>query len=130
MGHITWEPVDPESIRNEKVSTKYSEMWRRSESVMNQRTALFSFFAKVSHNQPLLAKPRNDQFSEGSTQAIKRKIRAQTIQRVPDGQIVTQYDKNSIEQVEIDFLFKHKILTSEYDGKDMLKHLWRTFNAA
>ena len=61
---------------------------------------------------------------------MKRKIRAQSIQRVPDGEIITQYDKNSLNQAIIDYIFKHKVLTSEYDGKDMLKNLWKAFNAS
>ena len=49
---------------------------------------------------------------------------------MPDGEITTQFDKNSIEQVETEFIFDNKVLTSEYDGKDMLKNLWRAFNTA
>ena len=104
--------------------------WNVAESHMIQRTAGHEFFSKVAHNMNLFEKGRTDSFSEGSTQAIKRKIRAQTIQRVPDGEIVTQYDKNSVEQAVIDYLFKHKVLQSEFDGKDMLKQLWKTFNAS
>jgi hypothetical protein len=69
-------------------------------------------------------------FSEGSTQAIKRKIRSETIQRIPDAQIISQYDKNSIEQIELEYIFENKVITSEYDGRDMLKNLWKTFNAS
>lgn len=121
-----------EDIADNDIANKLAAKWSKAKSVMDQRTSNFSFFSKISHNQNLYDsnKTVKDAFSEGSTQAIKRKIRAQTIQRVPDGEIVTQFDKNSLEQVEIEFLFKHKILTSEYDGKDMLKNLWRAFNAA
>lgn len=130
MGKITWEPVDPKTIEDKCCTDKYAKMWREANSVMKQRTANFQMFTEISHNRPLIKKPRADQFSEGSTQAIKRKIRAQTIQRVPDGEVITQFDKNSIEQAEIEFLFKNKILTSEYDRRDMMKNLWRTFNAS
>ncbi|MDQ9825851.1 hypothetical protein RFZ44_21340, partial [Acinetobacter sp. 163] len=70
------------------------------------------------------------EFSEGTTQALKRKLRAQTLQRVPDGEITTQFDKNSIEQVETEFLFDTKVVRSEFDGKDMMKNLCRAFNTA
>lgn len=119
-----------EDIRDECVADKYGKMYRDAKSVQEQRTKGHKIFSKVSHMQTLFEDKDGNVFSEGSSQAIKRKVRAQTIQRVPDGEIDTQYDKNSIEQAEIDFLFKNKILTSEIDGKDMLKNLCRAFNMA
>lgn len=123
-------PVKLEDI--EKVSkdkaAKLDKKWKDGLSVHQNRTAYFKFFAKVAKNMTLFEKARKDEWSEGSTQMIMRKIRSQTLQRVPDGEIVTPYDKNSIEQTVIDFLFKHKVLTSEYDGKDMMKNLWKTFD--
>ena len=107
------------------------EMYNRSKATMDLRTNDFKMFTMISHNQSLYESGRaKTTFSEGTTQALKRKIRAQTLQRVPDGDISTQFDKNSIEQVETEFLFRNKVLTSEFDGRDMLKNLWRAFNAA
>ena len=122
--------VEAADLVDKELSDCMNEKWRSATSVMRQRTKGHKFFSLVSHNQNLFDSRSADAFSEGSTQAIKRKLRAQTIQRVPDGEISTQYDKNSIEQVEIEFLFNKKVLTSEYDGKDMMKNLWRTFNAS
>lgn len=113
-----------------ELAGKLQTKWSKAESHQLQRTAGHEFFSKVAHNMNLFETKRKDSFSEGSTQAIKRKIRAQTIQRVPDGEIITQYDKNSIEQAIIEYIFKHKVLQSEFDGKDMLKQLWKTFNAS
>ena len=124
--------IDPEDIKDTSgLGNKIDEMYNRSKATMNTRTDQFNMFTRISHNQSLYDRGHaRDVFSEGTTQALKRKIRAQTLQRVPDGEIQTQFDKNSIEQVETEFIFKNKILTSEYDGKDMLKNLWRAFNAA
>ena len=113
---------------DKELATKLNQKWDDGIAVHRQRCAGFEFFSKVAHNLTLYEKAHKDAFSEGSTQAIKRKIRAQTLQRVPDGEIVTPYDKNTIEQATIDYIFKHKVLTSEYDGKDMMKQLWKTFN--
>ena len=115
---------------DKKLGEKLNKKWDDGRAMHVNRTVGFEFFTRVAHNLNLYEKLRKDAPSEGSTQAIKRKIRAQTIQRVPDGEIITQYDKNSREQVIIDYLFKHKVLTSEFDGKDMMKNLWRTFNAS
>lgn len=115
---------------DKKLAVKLEKKWRDGLENHQLRTANFNFFTKVAHNLSIFEKARKDTFSEGSTQTIKRKIRSQTIQRVPDGEIITQYDKNSIEQAVIDYLFQHKVLTSEFDGKDMMKQLWKTFNAA
>ena len=128
MGHFDIKAAD---IKDESgVGAKIDEMYNRSKAQMNVRTNMFKLFTRLSHNQSLYTKGVNDVYSEGTTQALKRKIRAQTLQRVPDGEITTQFDKNSIEQVETEFIFDNKVLTSEYDGKDMLKNLWRAFNTA
>lgn len=121
--------IELESIQDEDLSTKMRSMYRRAKAQMEQRTRLHSFFSKVSHMQNLY-ESNNKTFSEGSTQAIKRKIRAETIQRIPDGEIKTPFDKNSIEQAQIEFIFKNKVMRSEFDGRDRLKDLWRTFNAS
>lgn len=121
--------IDIEDLRAEdKLARKLDAKWNLAHSHMRQRTRYHHMFSRIAHGLNLFDKQRDDSFSEGTTQAMKRKIRAQTIQRVPDGEIVTQYDKNSIEQAEIEYLFEHKVLTSEYDGKDMMKNLWKTFN--
>lgn len=115
---------------DKEIAAKLDKKWTEGLAMHQDRTRGFKLFSKVAHNMSLFEKVRKDEWSEGSTQTIMRKIRAQTIQRVPDGEIVTPFDKNSIEQATIDFLFKHKILTSEIDGKDMLKMLWKTFDSA
>lgn len=120
---------DFDEVCKEKASM-LDKKWKDGLSVHQNRTTGFKFFAKVAKNMTLFEKARKDEWSEGSTQMIMRKIRSQTLQRVPDGEIVTPFDKNSIEQAIVDFLFKHKILTSEYDGKDMMKNLWKTFDSS
>lgn len=122
-----WSKLTQEDIIDRCAQTRFNDKQQRAKSSMDMRTKNHDVFSKISHMQNIYPLSGNE-WSEGSTQAIKRKIRAQTIQRVPDGEIVTQFDKNSIEQVEVEFIFKHKILTSEYDGKDMLKNIWRAFN--
>ena len=122
--------LDDIQLQCSKEAAMLQTKWNVAHSHQTQRTRGHELFSKVAHNMNIFDKTRKDTFSEGSTQAMKRKIRAQTIQRVPDGEIVTQYDKNSIEQAIIEYLFKHKVLQSEYDGKDMLKQLWKTFNAS
>ena len=124
--------IEQSEIRDDTgLGDMIQEMYNRSKATMDLRTNDFKMFTMISHNQSLYEPGRaKTTFSEGTTQALKRKIRAQTLQRVPDGDIGTQFDKNSIEQVETEFLFKNKVLTSEFDGRDMLKNLWRAFNAA
>ena len=122
--------IAPETIKDPIVQKDMDDRWRRAKSVMDQRTAGHSLFARIAHNQSIYERDKNNVYSEGTTQGIKRKIRAQTIQRVPDGEISTQFDKNSIEQIETEFIFKHKIICSEYQGLDMLKNLWKTFGAS
>lgn len=122
--------IDPDSIKDPVVQKDMDDKWKRSLSTMNRRTAGYSLFSRIAHNQSIYETSKNDVYSEGSTQGIKRKIRSQTIQRVPDGEITTQFDKNSIEQVETEFIFKNKVMMSEYQGANMLKNLWKTFGAS
>lgn len=119
--------IKPEDIRDVEVQKDMDDKIRRAQSVMNQRTAGYGLFSKISHNQSIYSDAKESVWSEGSTQGMKRRVRAQTIQRVPDGEVHTQFDKNSLEQIETEFLFKNKIMTSEYQGEDMLKNLWKTF---
>lgn len=126
--NIKW-GIKQADIKDDKKSKMFHQMYRRAKQMMDMRTKGHEYFAKVSHMQNLY-ESKDGVFSEGSTQAIKRKIRSETIQRVPDGEVQTQFDKNSIEQIETEFIFKRKIVQSEYDGKDMLKNLWRTFDAS
>lgn len=126
-GQYRWPEITAESIRDEEASKIFNDKYRRAKMTQEQRTRHHEMFSRISHMQNLYDR-KEDIFSEGSTQAIKRKMRQQTIQRVPDGELITQYDKNSIEQVEIEYIFNNKVMTSEYDGKNMLKNLMRTFN--
>ena len=123
------EDKELKKLKSEEAA-KLERKWKDGLSVHQNRTTGFDFFAKVAKNMTLFEKARKDEWSEGSTQTIMRKIRSQTLQRVPDGEIVTPYEKNTIEQAVIDFLFKHKVLMSEFDGKDMMKNLWKTFDSA
>lgn len=128
---LRWPEIELDALKEEAKETAkiFDDKYRRAKSTMEQRTRHHDAFARISHMQNLYDR-KEDIYSEGSTQAIKRKLRQQTIQRVPDGEIVTQYDKNSIEQVEIEYIFNHKVLTSEYDGINMLNNLSRTFSAS
>lgn len=119
-------------IKEPALQEKMDKMWNRAYSQMQQRTKGFDIFTKISHNQSIYNQNpgKASTYSEGSTQAIKRKIRCQVIQRVPDGEVTTQFDKNSIEQIETEFIFKNKVMRSEFEGRSMLKQLWRAFSSS
>lgn len=108
---------------------EFENMFKRARNVHDQRTKDFKLYAQIAHMENLYD---DDDiiFSEGSTQSLERKMRAQSLQRVPDGELITQYDKNSIEQIEMEYIFEHKILRSEYSGKSMYKNLWKSFDNA
>jgi len=129
MGEIRY-GVELEQVKDSPLACMLHEKWGRARSVMMQRTGGYAMLTRIAHNQSVYPRDKGKEFSEGSTQSVKRKFRSQTIQRVPDGEIKTQYDKGSIEQKEIEFLFRKKVVCSEFDGRDMMKNLLRTFNAA
>jgi hypothetical protein len=113
-----------EDIKSDKCA-RLDKKFNAARATMNLRTADHELFGKVAHNMSLIQRT-GKVFSEGSTQAAMRKMLTQSIQRVPDGQLITQYDKNSKEAVWCESIFEEKVMTSEFDGKDMLKNLMRT----
>lgn len=119
-------------IKDNEVAKEWGERRTRSLSQMKQRTSHFPSYTRVSHGTTLLDRPWADgpSFSEGTTQAIMRKVRNSTIQRVFDGEISTQFDKNSIEQIETEYLFQNKVMTSEYDNDNIFTWMVMSFNNA
>lgn len=116
----------------------YVEMdadFTRAFSQMRQRTFRYEVYGLLAKNKNIhefysRRKTAGNSFSEGSTQYIMRKSLANTIQRVPDGELETQYDKASPEHIITEYLFKNKVLYSEFEGLDMLSHLTNIFKMA
>jgi hypothetical protein len=94
------------------------------------RHELYGLIAKNKSIHDLTNRGGGKYFSEGSAQYILRKSLANTIQRMPDGEIETQYDKASVEHIQIDYIFSNKVLWSEFEGLDMLSNLTSTFKTA
>ena len=120
--------IELTSIQTDEVE-EYERMFDRAKATHLNRTSEHNIYSKISHMKNLYD-DKDAIISEGSVQALKRKVIAQTLQRVPDGELITQFDKNSIEHVLTEFLFKNKVITSEFAGKDMYKNLRRTFSSA
>jgi hypothetical protein len=94
------------------------------------RHQLYGLIAKNKSIHDLTNKGGGKYFSEGSAQYILRKSLANTIQRMPDGEIETQYDKASVEHIQIDYIFSNKVLWSEFEGLDMLSNITSTFKTS
>lgn len=117
---------------------QYVEMdaeFTRAFSQMRQRTFRYEVYGLLAKNKNIhefysKRKSAGNSFSEGSTQYIMRKSLANTIQRVPDGELETQFDKASPEHIITEYLFKNKVLYSEFEGLDMLSHLTNIFKMA
>lgn len=118
-----------ESFEIKKVMAKYNN----AKGQMRQRTShheLYGLLAKNKSIHEFYGGRRSKQskyFSEGSTQYILRKTLADTIQRVPDGELETQYDKASKEHIWLQYLFDNKVMSSEYEGIDMMSNLTNAF---
>lgn len=100
-------------------------------SQMAQRTYHHELYGLIAKNKSIheyySKRGRTKYFSEGSTQYILRKVLANTIQRVPDGELTTQYDTASKEHVLLQYIFDNKVMTSEIDGFDMMSNLTKAF---
>lgn len=103
----------------------------RAKAQMQARTRNHELYGLIAKNKSIHQWSRRrgntKYFSEGSTQYILRKVLADTIQRVPDGELTTQYDTASREHVLLQYLFDNKVMTSEIDGMDMMSNLTKAF---
>lgn len=102
-----------------------------AKSQMMQRTYHHELYGLLAKNKSIhewgTKRSKTKYFSEGSTQYILRKVLADTIQRVPDGELTTQYDHASREHVFLQYIFENKVMTSEIDGIDMMSNLTKAF---
>jgi hypothetical protein len=126
------------NIDKDKIVDPTFDKWRGdydgAKAQMQQRTKNYELYGLIAKNKSIheLANraARGKTFSEGSAQYILRKSLANTIQRVPDGELLTQYDKASVEHVQIQYIFENKVLWSEFEGIDMLSNITSTFKYA
>lgn len=111
--------------------TKWRGDYDGAKAQMQQRTSNHELYGLIAKNKSIHEWATNratgKYFSEGSTQYIMRKSLANTIQRVPDGELTTQYDKNSIEHIITEYIFTNKVMWSEFEGIDMLSNITNTF---
>ena len=132
MGNEKRWNIKKESLESADVC-KTMAQFQIAKGQMRLRTSNHELYGLVAKNKSIheffggkRAKQRK-YFSEGSTQYILRKTLADTIQRVPDGELETQYDKASKEHIFTRYIFENKVISSEYEGIDMMSNLTNTF---
>lgn len=124
--------INKESLKSVEVC-KIMAQFQTAQGQMRLRTNNHELYGLVAKNKSIheyFGGKRSKQkkyFSEGSTQYILRKTLADTIQRVPDGELETQYDKSSKEHILLQYLFDNKVISSEYEGIDMMSNLTNSF---
>ena len=122
--------IDKEKLASKEIAKMHAR-YDAAKSQMMRRTAHHELYGLLAKNKSIhewsTKRGRTKYFSEGSTQYILRKVLANTIQRVPDGELTTQYDHASKEHVLLQYLFENKVMTSEIDGMDMFSNLCKAF---
>lgn len=124
--------IDKDSLKKPEIA-KLMAQFQIAKGQMRLRTSnheLYGLLAKNKSIHEYFGGRRTKQhryFSEGSTQYILRKTLADTIQRVPDGELETQYDKASKEHIFTQYIFENKVISSEYEGIDMMSNLTNAF---
>lgn len=126
--------IDKESLTSFEVC-KIMKRFQTAQGQMRLRTRNHELYGLIAKNKSIheyfnASGKRSKQrsyFSEGSTQYILRKTLADTIQRVPDGELETQYDKASKEHIWLQYLFENKVLESEFEGIDMMSNLTNAY---
>ena len=125
--------IDPESIKD-KGYEKMKARFDAAKVQMDLRTNHYELYGLLAKNKSIhewsYRKGKTKYFSEGSTQYILRKTLGDTIQRCPDGELQTPYDKNSEENILLQYLFQHKVIWSEHDGIDMMSNLTNAYKMA
>lgn len=119
---------DLEAIKDECIKP-INDLYDSAHTRMLRRTKDFRVFDRIAHMLNLYD-AKDVRFSEGSTQAILRKARAQTVQRCPDGIVQSQFDEESYEKIELDYLFNNKILDSEFSNQDFHSIAFRMFTTS
>lgn len=124
--------VDKDSLKSVEVC-KTMAQFQAAQGQMRLRTNNHELYGLIAKNKSIheyFGGRRTKQhryFSEGSTQYILRKTLTETIQRVPDGELETQYDKASKEHIFTRYIFENKVISSEFEGIDMMSNLTNTF---
>lgn len=124
--------IDKDSLKSVEIC-KTMAKFQTAKGQMRLRTNNHELYGLVAKNKSIheyFGGKRSKQrkyFSEGSTQYILRKTLADTIQRVPDGELETQYDKASKEHIFTRYIFENKVIDSEFEGIDMMSNLTNTF---
>lgn len=132
MGNEKRWNIDKESLKTVE-ACKVMARFQTAQGQMRLRTNNHELYGLIAKNKSIheyFGGRRSKQrkyFSEGSTQYILRKTLADTIQRVPDGELETQYDKASKEHIWLQYLFDNKVVASEYEGIDMMSNLTNCF---
>lgn len=129
MKEMRWN-IDLDSIKS-KECNKINANYNVAKAQMAQRTYNHELYGLLAKNKNIhewsIRHGKGKYFSEGSTQTILRKTLADTIQRVPDGELETQYDKASKEHIITQYLFENKIIWSEFEGIDMMSNLTNAY---
>lgn len=132
MGEKRWN-LKPEDLKKPKI-TKIMSRYNAAKAQMTLRTSRHELYGLIAKNKSIHnwyatrgKSKRTQYFSEGSTQYILRKVLADTIQRTPDGELQTQYDKISKEAILLQYLFDNKVMSSEFEGIDMMSNLTNSF---
>lgn len=122
--------IDKDKLVTKEIS-KMRARYDAARSQMMRRTNHHDLYGLLAKNKSIhewsSVGRRTKYFSEGSTQYILRKVLANTIQRVPDGELTTQYDHASKEHIFLQYIFENKVMTSEIDGIDMMSNLTKAF---
>lgn len=124
--------IDKDSLKSVEVA-KMTKDFDAAKGQMELRTYHHELYGLLAKNKSIhewmqtRGRSRQKYFSEGSTQYILRKVLADTIQRVPDGELSTQYDIASREHIWLQYIFDNKIMCSEYEGIDMMSNLTNAF---
>lgn len=129
MSEKRWN-IDKEKLASKEIAKMHAR-YDIARGQMAQRTAHHELYGLLAKNKSIhewsVRRDKTKYFSEGSTQYILRKVLANTIQRVPDGELTTQYDHASKEHVFLQYIFENKVMTSEIDGIDMFANLCKAF---
>lgn len=129
MANKRWN-IDKDKLKSPEIA-KMKARFDAAKSQMARRTYHHELYGLLAKNKSIhewsVKRGNTKYFSEGSTQYILRKVLADTIQRVPDGELTTQHDKASKEHIFLQYLFDNKVMASEIEGVDMLANLVKTF---
>lgn len=112
------------------VAGAYWSRFTRYKSEMNMRVALFGMLEKLADGEVLSKKPDLPNVSSGETAGLVRRIARNLVQNVPNVEVISRFDDDSLEGILAKYILRSKILGTDQYSNDMQQSIFASVKSA